>query len=328
MLCKLISRTLIWLCLTLVLAAPSQGGRVKVAIPSETMAQIAIYSAIENRYYHAEELEVLLILMRAPVANLALIGGDVQFTTAGVSAVSAAARGAPLKVLFNSFTRPLHWIYARGEVASVAELKGKKIGVDGRGAAMHYLVRDYLGKHGLEETRGDYVILGVGVQSDRYGALAAGAVDAAILTFPLNFVAQKAGFRELASLMKEDVVQLQGAVAFDERVRQTEPGLVEKFLRATIKGLLYARNNRAGTIPILARRLKISTDTAAGIYDLARPVMSEHGILDENLQKKALEFVFKTQGIKDVYPPEKFFDFSVAEKVRRELATASWKTGP
>jgi ABC-type nitrate/sulfonate/bicarbonate transport system substrate-binding protein len=315
-----LSKTLLFLVTTLGLASFSEAGRVKVAIPSETMAQIALYSGIENGYYAAEGLEVLLILMRAPVANLALIGGDVQFTTAGVSAVSAALRGAPLKVLFNAFTSPLHWIYARPEISSPQDLKGKRIGVDGRGGAMHYLVQDYLAKRGLEEKRGDFLSLGVGVQSDRYGALAAGAIDAAILTFPLNFVAQKAGFREVASLMKEDVVQLQGAIAFDERIRKTDPDMVEKFMRGTMKGLVYASNNRSGTITILARRLRISTDVAAAIYDLARPAMSEYGTLSEEQQNKALELIFKTQGIKEAHRADKFFDFSLAQKIRMELA--------
>jgi len=301
-------------------AASSQAVRFRVGIPSETMAQIAIYSALENAYYSGEGLDVQLILMRAPVANMALIGGDVQFTTAGVSAISAAARGAPLKVIFNSFTRPLHWIYARPEIRSAKDMKGKRMGVDGRGAAMHYLVQDFFRRHGLEENRGDYVVMGVGVQSDRYGALAAGAVDAAILTFPFNFIAEKAGYRELGALMNEDIVQLQGAIAFDERLRQTDFPSVEKFMRATMKGLLFAASNRPGAISILTRRLRIASDMAARIYDLARPVMTEYGILSDELQDKALDLVFKTQGIKGPHPRTNFFDFSIAQRLKRELA--------
>jgi ABC-type nitrate/sulfonate/bicarbonate transport system substrate-binding protein len=311
----------------LVLATASKAAGIKVAIPSETMAQVALYSGIENGYYKAEGLDVLLILMRAPVANLALIGGDVQFTTAGVSAISAALRGAPLKVLFNAFTNPLHWIYARPGINGPNDLKGKRIGVDGRGSAMHYLVQDYLGKRGLDEKRGDFIIVGVGVQSDRYGALTAGAIDAAILTFPLNFFARKAGFRELVSLMKEDVVQLQGAIAFDERILKTDAVMVQKFMRGSLKGLLYASGNRGGTIAILAKRLKISPDLAAGIYDLARPAMSEDGTLTAAQQIKALELVFKTQGVETAYGADKFFDFSLVQKIRAELAVQGWRPG-
>jgi ABC-type nitrate/sulfonate/bicarbonate transport system substrate-binding protein len=131
------SASVITCILVLVIASSSQAARFRVGIPSETMAQIAIYAALDNGYYSSDGLDIQLILMRAPVANMALIGGDVQFTTAGVSAISAAARGAPLKVIFNSFTRPLHWIYARPEIRNPKEMKGRRMGVDGRGAAMH-----------------------------------------------------------------------------------------------------------------------------------------------------------------------------------------------
>ena len=92
-------------------------------------------------------------------------------------------------------------------------------------------------------------------------------------------------------------------------------------MRGTMKGLLFAANNRSGAISILTRRLKISSETAASIYDLARPVMTDYGILSDELQDKALELVFKTQGIKDPHPRANFFDFSIAQKLKKELGT-------
>jgi hypothetical protein len=43
--------------------------KVRMAIPSESMAQIAFYVRIEKGFYKQERLDVELILMRAPVAN-------------------------------------------------------------------------------------------------------------------------------------------------------------------------------------------------------------------------------------------------------------------
>jgi ABC-type nitrate/sulfonate/bicarbonate transport system substrate-binding protein len=93
--------------------AEAADAKVRVAIPSESMAQIAFYVGIEKGYYKQEGLDVELILMRAPVANLSLIGGDVNFSTVPAAALNAALRGAPLRVIYSTFYRPMHWLYAK-----------------------------------------------------------------------------------------------------------------------------------------------------------------------------------------------------------------------
>ena len=56
-----------------------------------------------------------------------------------------------------------------------------------------------------------------------------------------NFAVKEAGFRELVSFLKEDFVELQGSMLVHERIFQSDPALVEKFVRETLKGLRFAR---------------------------------------------------------------------------------------
>jgi ABC-type nitrate/sulfonate/bicarbonate transport system substrate-binding protein len=97
--------------------------KVRVAIPSESMAQIAFYVGLEKDYYKEEGLDVELILMGAPVANLSLIGGDVDFSTVPAAALTAAVRGAPLRVVYSTFYRPMHWLYAKPHISQHAGVK-------------------------------------------------------------------------------------------------------------------------------------------------------------------------------------------------------------
>jgi ABC-type nitrate/sulfonate/bicarbonate transport system substrate-binding protein len=90
-----------------------------------------------------EDLDVELILMTASVANMALIGGNVDFSSSGPSVVGAIARGAPLKFVFLCFNRPMHWLYARPEIKDAKGLKGKKIGVSAIGASAHFLFKRF-----------------------------------------------------------------------------------------------------------------------------------------------------------------------------------------
>ena len=296
--------------------------KVRIAIPSESMAQIAFYAGLEKYFYRQEGLDVELILMRAPVANLSLIGGDVHFSTVPAAALNAALRGAPLKVIFSTFYRPMHWLYAKPQIRNIKDLKDKRIGVDGRGGAMEMLVREILEKNGVNEKNAP--LLALGVQSDRFFALQSGVVDATILTFPFNFTAQTAGFHQLASLLEQDdMVQLAGTLVLREPV--ADPSLVEKFLRGTLKGFLYARAHRASTAAILGRRIKIKEDLALRIYDLGRLGMSADGTVREDVQKKVLDQTVALVGLKQSAPIQKFFDFSLVKKVQAELDAAKWK---
>ena len=289
-----------WVFLFIVsLATAAEARKVRMAVATFSQSVLPMVVAQEKGYFREEDLDVELILMPASVANMALIGGNVDFISSGPSVIGAIARGAPLKFVFICFNRPMHWLYAKPEIKDVQGLKGKKIGVSAVGSSIHFLVQEILKRDGLDSTR-DVTILGVGTTANRYAALQSGTIDATNLTPPFNFKAQESGLRELVAFVKQDyLVEPAGAIVVRENLFQSDPLLIEKFIRGTLKGLLYIRQNRAGTIPLLAHLMKIQEDMAAKIYDMVLPGLTADGTIDPELQKKVLEFVFKVQGIKE-----------------------------
>ena len=115
------------------LAAEAESRTVNLAAPAASLSQIPFYVAQEGGFFRDEGLDVNLIVMGAPVANLALIGQNVDFSSVPTAALSAMLRGAPLRVIFNAFYRPLVWLYSKAESGSVKELKGK--GLESPGSA-------------------------------------------------------------------------------------------------------------------------------------------------------------------------------------------------
>jgi NitT/TauT family transport system substrate-binding protein len=306
------------------LVAKAESRVVNLAAPAASLSQIPFYVAQERGFFRNEGLDVNLIVMGAPVANLALIGQNVDFSSVPTAALSAMLRGAPLRVIFNAFYRPLVWLYSKAEIRSVKELKGKKVGVAGIGSGPDHLLRELLRQNGMDSGR-DVTILGLGVPSNLYTALSTGNIDASVFVIPWNFTAGDAGFFELVSFVHQDTVQFQGSVVVRDELMRTDPQVVEKFVRGTIKGLLYSRANRSETIAILARNLKVDEKTAGKIYDIGKSAMTVDGSVNESAQKKALDFVARVQGLKDPGPVEQFFDFSLARKVSEQLQQQSWK---
>jgi NitT/TauT family transport system substrate-binding protein len=291
--------------------------KVTVGVPVLDVTQSALYVARDRGYFQKEGLEVDLILMRGGVANQALIAGNVEFTTVPTAGLQAALQGAPLKVVLSTFHKPMFWLYSRPEIKSVRELSGKKVAVSSLGAAGDSALRELIKKNGMDENR-DVAVLAIGTTATRLGALSAGVVDAAMITFPHNITAAESGFRELVSFIASDIIQLQGAIVTRDGLLNSDPAVVGKFIRATIKGIIYYSTNRGGAAQILARNTQSQETLAAKVYDLVKPALTPEGILNDDLQKRVMSPLLERVGKRDT-SPGRFFDFSMARKLNSEI---------
>jgi NitT/TauT family transport system substrate-binding protein len=304
----------------------AQVKKVRVAIPGYTIAVLSFVTAKMNGYYTAEGLDVELIAMRAPTANVAVLSGSVEFSGVPLSGLTTALRGAPLKVLFCQNDRPQHVLFAKPDLQNIRALRGKKIAVAGLGVIDDILLREVFNANGIDGGK-DATILAIGAAETRFAALASGTVDAAVLIAPFTFNAKEAGFKEIVTFKDEGFVLPSGGIVVRDELLKTDPVTVEKFVRTTLMGFLLMRDNRSAAIKVLSRTLKIEEPTAARIYDSARPTMTTDGALSEEAQKKVVSFVMKQAGAKEAPPYQKLFDFSVIKKANATLQTRGWRPG-
>ena len=265
-------------------------------MPAASISVTAFFVARDRGFYKQEGLDVQLIQMPGGIAIQALVAGGLDFSTVVAGGLSAAIRGAPLINIYNTFYRPMWWIYAKPEIRDVAGLKGKRVAVSGLADSSYIMLEDVLKKNGLQGGGREVVTVVMGDSPSRFNALLSGTIDATPVTLPYNFRAEEANFRELVSFIKEDLVLLAGGLAMQENLYNKDPEFVRAFLRATLKGFIYASENRAGTIQVLAKNIKIPEQLAAKTYDLGRTAMTPDGSLTEEAQRKAIDMVIKTPG--------------------------------
>jgi NitT/TauT family transport system substrate-binding protein len=298
---------------------------VPVGIPSISISSGSFIVAKEAGFYKEEGLNVDLVVMRGAPAIQGLIGGTVPFASSGGAGMLPIIRGAPLRIVFTTFSRPMFWVYSKPEIKTVEELRGKKIGVSSIGSGPDTLLRTMLKKHGLDGGR-DVVILSTGPGTARFFSLKTGVTDAAVLNEQAALMAQEAGLRQLFSFTKgDDFVEVQGSIVVRDSLLESDPLLVEKFTRATLKGALYLKDNRAGSVAIHARVLKVNENVASRIYDLARPGVTADGTVSEEIQKKAIEQIIERTDIKELPPLRKVFDFAITRKAYAGLQASGWK---
>jgi ABC-type nitrate/sulfonate/bicarbonate transport system substrate-binding protein len=320
------SGTLVCILIVIGILARAEARQVNVAVPTLSMVVIAFTTAKEKGYYQEEGLDVNLVVMRDTLGISALIGGNADFASMSGAGFTAILGGMPLRFAFSSFFRPMFWLYAKPDIQDIKSLKGKRVGVTGLGSGPDNLLRETLKRNGLEGGR-DVTILALGLPSTVSTALRSGTIDAGTISPPFNFVVKDAGFRELVSFLKEDFVELQGSILAHDRIFQSDPGLVEKFVRGTVKGLRYARENKTGTIPVLLRYMKLKEDLAGQYYDLVRPIMTADGTVNVELQKKYLDQALKVLAPKESPTVERIYNYSLARKINAELDANGWKPG-
>jgi hypothetical protein len=74
--------------------------------------------------------------------------------------------------------------------------------------------------------------------------------------------------------------------------------------------------------------MKIRADLAEKVYEMVLPGLTTDGSLSQAMQRRLLEFVLRTQGIKEPASPERIFDFSSVRRVRADLEAKRWKPEP
>ena len=158
--------------LALVVATPAaaQLKKVRFSVSAASIAEVPFRIANIKGFYRDEGLDVEVILIRGAVGMQALLGGSVDYTSASGSTIAAAVRGIPVKLVFIASAKPQFDLIAQPQIRSVADLKGKQVGISSRGGAVDLLTQLMIQKNGLVPNK-DVVSLVVGGQEDTVLAL-------------------------------------------------------------------------------------------------------------------------------------------------------------
>ena len=314
------------ICLQLVKTNPSNAQAlqtVNMAIPSKSF-QMVIYPVAQQRGYMKEEGIDLRVIYIAPTTSIqGMLGGDVQFTGAGTSAlVSIARANAPLKVVVATNDRVLQWLLTRPNITSPKELKGKRIATTGAGAIATFMLKQILTKHGLDGNK-DPVYLDTG-SGNQLPALLAGAMDAAVLSVEQRYVGLDKGMKEMFFFGNE-VKNSWGTLATTDKLIKENPKMVGGFVRATIKALRYVRQDREGTITALLKFSGVSREQATRVYDDLIGTFTRNGLVDEETQRNDLNIIRQVVSANETVLNAKAYDFSFALEADQQLSRAGWK---
>jgi NitT/TauT family transport system substrate-binding protein len=304
--------------------------KVKMSIAARAMNYAPYFIPIVKGYFKDEGLDVEIVDAGGGVATPAQISGEIDFNTSASSALSAMLRGAQLRIVYFPWDKTIYQIWATTpEIKTLADVKGKAIGVQTRGDTFEIGVRLSLANHGIDPNSVSYTPLGL--NNARRAAIAAGSLPVAAIT-PEDVEWLKSTNQIKSSHLLYDMYPEIGMPLAGTSVRTADLGQhrdrVKRFLRAVHKGFMYAAAFRPETVEIVSQFAKNSDKEALDLtYKNTIITATKDGTISEKLQRQEAELRAELIKVdKSKIPPlDKLYDFSVAREAWNELVSQGWK---
>jgi NitT/TauT family transport system substrate-binding protein len=253
--------------------------RIMMASLSPGLFEFPLVVASQKGFFKEEGLEVFKVQMQPQVSVMALVAGDVDYSLSWGSSLRAVITGVPLKVVAGIAHRPLHVLVGRADIKSGKDLKGKRIGVDSFAGTMEYLTRVAVKHFGLDPDK-DVKIVISGSSPTRLAAVQADAIDATPVDIAYAVKGEEAGLKRIVNFA--DLLDLPiSGVSVTEKKLASDRGQVKKVIRALLKGTRYMKENRDGTLQLMAQVLAITSSQAARAYDTSIQSFSDDGHISD-----------------------------------------------
>jgi ABC-type nitrate/sulfonate/bicarbonate transport system substrate-binding protein len=297
---------------------------VRLAYPSLSSSVFYFVIAQKQGYYREEGLNVEILSVRGEVAIKTALAGEVDFFTNAGSALAAAVREVPVKIIAVTQDRPSWDLIVQPEIKSIAQLRGTTIGIMSPEGSIAVATREILRKNGIDPAK-DANLIVMGADDVRFMALKGKAIQATLMNPATSFMAQKEGFMKLTSA-GEYMRYIQGGIATTDEKIKREPAKIAKFVRASVKGLNYFLTKREPSINYMMDILKLKDrHLASAIYDYDSKIMLRDGVTEEKLLQGLIEDMKKITKINREIKVTDIFEFSFVGKANAELKESGWK---
>jgi NitT/TauT family transport system substrate-binding protein len=186
----------------------------------------------------------------------AALSGEVKFSvSSGPATIAARTQGGGSIIIAACVnTLPYSIVAAKG-ITTWDQLKGKKIAISRFGSGTDTAIRLVLKRYGIDAAK-DVVIVQLGTQPSRVQALAAGAIDATIISPPLDLTAKKQGYPILVNIADLKIPYPQQIIETTDRFIRAHPQTVKSFLKGFIEGVRYATTQKEETKKVMIKYLK------------------------------------------------------------------------
>ncbi len=294
-----------------------------------TGIQLALIELIqEKKLFEKHGLKYELVRFADVNGNtLALATGtiDVAFSASGAGALDLAASRRPIKIILATQAADGQLATKKPEISSIADLKGKVIGMAPAGSAGAAYTKAFLSRnYGLDAAA--YRSAGGG-EARLVQLLVQGEVDAALVR-DVTYVqlAKRLGLRSLADQRAEwEKIAGKGAIpplgvgAATDQALATRRDDVVKFIAAIIDGIRTGAASPALVSELMARSLKLPADEASAYAETWSVAFNGKFEDSDVASLDAAQKLFVQEGSLKALADRAFFDQSIYREALKKL---------
>jgi NitT/TauT family transport system substrate-binding protein len=250
---------IIFCLLVLLIASPGLAqNNVRINWTAVTGAQSGMFMAQQEGLFKKHGLDVELIHISSSSRGIqAILAGEIAFSFMdGSNAAQANLKGANLVLVAGATNRQVFSLMAKADFKRIVDLKSKKIGITRVGSSTHTSALYALNAAGLKPS--DYQLLPLLEVPNIYTALAAGQIDAGVMSPPTNARAKRSGFVELMNVAKEGPEFVSVAVGTSRSYIKANEDIVRRVVRAYAEGIQIFKANKPAALRMIQKQLKVS----------------------------------------------------------------------
>lgn len=252
----------------------------------------------------------LVFIGSGPLGTTSILTGEVDIgIIGGFAPIRAFLGGAKnLVIIGQSKTYMVGSIVGKKEIASVQDLKGKRLGIDRIGSNPDMYTQASLARFQIDPLR-DLSYLQLGSTSQGIPALKSGAIDAFTTSSPYDLFAQRLGYKVILDITELKIPFAATVLISTRSTVDRKQAEIAKFMRAYAEAVHYYLTNRQAASKIVEKYTKVEDKEV-----IAHAMEAEAKAMEKSLQvdPKGIELILRL--ISKTVPqaasakPEDFYD--------------------
>ena len=287
--------------------------RIVTGVVAHAATQLPAYWATDAGCAKEHGIEIDMVTVGGGGAQQLAVGALNVSQSGFPDYFRAIGQGAAMKLFINNNSAPPYSVHAKPAIKKIADLKGRTISIGGVKDVTLIYIQPLLASAGLKTSDVDFIY--AKATADRFTALNAGGVDAAILNPPASFRADGLGFTNLGEISDymKDYPFTVWAVNTDWAAKNRTAAVA--FAACHIRGVEWANRpeNKAQAVGMIVKYAKASPVDAEKTYDYFAKLkfFSQQTYLTDAIFDKMKVGLLQMGDVREPVPPlSRFFDAS------------------
>ncbi len=298
-------------------AAPAPLAKIRLTYPSGGVASLPTFAARDGGFFERNGIDAETLLLTSDRAMAAVASGEIHYVGGvGPASVAATALGLPLRAVWITATSPAYTVFARPEIRTPDQLRGKRMAVPSIGGTSAVVTAMALKHYGIETGR-DVAMMQLEGDALIAESLRSGVIDAAPLTAPFSLAMRQEGFTPLVDVAS--LVEMpQGGLSATLDKLNNQRDEVRRVVRALNQAQQWVLHNPEDAISMIQSTLDTDRTIARGTYEEVVPTFHGKGLVTRQGIDNILQSVRDAGRIGPEVRYEDVADGSLAEEIARE----------